>query len=253
MQTDLKVSVVTVSFNNGKTIAHTLRSVATQNYQYVEHILIDGSSTDGTLNVVANTPNRLIVLLSEKDQGIYDAMNKGLNQVSGDIVCFLHADDQYSSANVLSLVASKMREHSLDALIGDVAYFHSKDPTHLVRRYRSSRFTPERLAWGWMPAHPALFLHKRVIERVGKFRTDYRIAGDFEFIIRAFYHQTLRYEKIPEVLVHMQTGGASTRGWRSKVLLNKEVLRACRENGLNTHMLKILSKYPAKLLETLRL
>jgi glycosyltransferase involved in cell wall biosynthesis len=253
VQTDLKVSVITVSLNNERTIARTLRSVAMQSYKSVEHILIDGFSTDGTLNVVANTPNRVAVLLSEKDQGIYDAMNKGLAQVSGDIVCFLNADDQYSSANVLSLVASRIREHSLDALIGDVGYFLSKDPSHLVRRYRSSRFNPDRLAWGWMPAHPALFLHRRVIERVGKFRTDYRIAGDFEFIIRVFHRQAVRYEIIPEILVHMQSGGASTGGWRSKVLLNKEVLRACRENGLNTHMLKILSKYPAKLLEMLRL
>jgi hypothetical protein len=103
-----------------------------------------------------------------------------------------------------------------------------------------------------MPAHPALFLHKRVIRRVGRFRTDYRIAGDFEFIVRAFYGHVLRYEYVPEVLVHMQTGGASTGGWRSKVLLNQEVLRACRENGLQTNMLKILSKYPAKLLEIIR-
>jgi hypothetical protein len=142
-----------------------------------------------------------------------------------------------------------MQEHKLDALMGDVGFFHDRDHQRMVRRYRSDRFTPERLAWGWMPAHPALFLRKEVVQRVGGFRTDYRIAGDFEFIVRAFHGYTLRYQHVPEVLVRMQTGGVSTGGWRSKILLNQEVLRACRENGLPTNMLKILSKYPAKLVE----
>ena len=142
-----------------------------------------------------------------------------------------------------------MQAHQLDALLGDVAFFHSTDPTRLVRRYRSDRFMPERLAWGWMPAHPALFFKKSVVERVGQFKTDYRIAGDFDYIARAFYGHDLRYQHLPEVLVHMQTGGASTAGWRSKVLLNQEVLRSCRENGISTNHFKILSKYPMKLLE----
>jgi glycosyltransferase involved in cell wall biosynthesis len=191
-------------------------------------------------------------MVSEPDHGIYDAMNKGLAEAQGEIVCFLNADDHYATPQVLSRVATQMQARNLDALMGDVGFFHEGFPERVVRRYRSDRFSPERLAWGWMPAHPALFLHKRVIRRVGRFRTDYRIAGDFEFIVRAFYGHVLRYEYVPEVLVHMQTGGASTGGWRSKVLLNQEVLRACRENGLQTNMLKILSKYPAKLLEIIR-
>jgi glycosyltransferase involved in cell wall biosynthesis len=250
---ELKVSVITVSLNSAKTIERTLRSVATQNYHLIEHILIDGSSSDETVSIVKRTPSKVSVLVSEKDRGLYDAMNKGLARAGGDIICFLNADDQYARTDVISLVVSTMQEHTLDALIGDVGYFHAKDPNRLIRRYRSNQFTPERLAWGWMPAHPALFLTKSVIERVGEFRIDYRIAGDFEFIIRAFHLQRLRYKHIPDVLVHMQTGGISTRGWHSKVLLNQEVLRACRENGVQTNMLKILSKYPAKFLEMVRL
>ena len=142
-----------------------------------------------------------------------------------------------------------MQAHELDALLGDVAFFQPTDPTRMVRRYRSDRFTPGRLAWGWMPAHPALFLNKSVVQRVGRFKTEYRIAGDFDYIARAFYGGDLRYQHLPEVLVHMQTGGASTAGWRSKVLLNQEVLRSCRENGISTNLFKILSKYPMKLLE----
>ncbi len=249
----MKISVITVCYNSAKTLERTLRSVVEQDYQDVEHILIDGGSSDGSADILAAYRTGLAHLVSEPDHGIYDAMNKGLALARGEIICFLNADDYYVSPKVLSRVVRKMQAQNLDALMGDVGYFHERSPRCIVRRYRSDRFTPERLGWGWMPAHPALFLSKKVAQRVEKFKTDYRIAGDFEFIVRAFHGHDLRYEHIPEVLVLMQTGGASTGGWRSKMLLNREVLRACRENGLQTHMLKILSKYPAKLMEIMRL
>lgn len=249
----MKISVITVCYNSAKTLERTLRSVVEQDYQDFEHIVIDGGSSDGSADLLVTYRTGLAHLVSEPDHGIYDAMNKGLALACGEVICFLNADDHYASPKVLSQVARKMQVQKLDALMGDVGYFHERSPQRIVRRYRSDRFTPERLGWGWMPAHPALFLQKKVVQRVGKFKTDYRIAGDFEFIVRAFHGHALRYEHVPEVLVHMQTGGASTGGWRSKVLLNQEVLRACRENGLQTHMLKILSKYPAKLMEIMRL
>jgi len=230
-----------------------LQSVAIQDWDNVEPIVIDGGSSDGSAKILEAFRPQLTFLSSNPDHGIYDAMNKGLARVKGDIICFLNADDYYASPCVLSLVARKMQAQKLDALFADVAFFHKKNPERLIRRYRSNRFTPERLEWGWMPAHPALFLHKKVIERVGRFKTDYQIAGDFEYIVRAFHRQSLCYEYVPEILVFMQTGGVSTSGWRSKVLLNQEVLRACRENSLKTNLLKILSKYPAKLFERIHL
>lgn len=249
----MKISVITVCYNSARTLERTLQSVAEQDWSDVEHIVIDGGSSDGSAKILETFRSRLAHVVSEPDHGIYDAMNKGLACAQGEIVCFLNSDDYYVNPQVLSVVAAKMQAQDLDAFMGDVGFFHERFPQRLIRRYRSDRFTPERLAWGWIPAHPALFLRKRIIQRVGKFKIDYRIAGDFEFIVRAFHGHALRYEHVPEVLVHMQTGGASTGGWRSKLLLNREVLRACRENGLQTNMLKILSKYPAKLLETVRL
>lgn len=243
------ISVITVCFNSSLTIERTLQSVVTQDYPEVEHILIDGGSTDGTLDIIERFRTGLACVVSEPDNGIYDAMNKGLARATGDVVCFLNADDQYASHDVLSRVANQMSAEQLDALMGDVGYFHASNPSREVRRYRSDRFTPERLAWGWMPAHPALFLKRSVIDRVGQFNTTYKIAGDYEFVIRAFYGHALRYVHTPKVLVRMQTGGVSTNGWRAKVQLNKEVLRACHENGVKTNIFKILSKYPAKLLE----
>ena len=245
----MKISVITVCYNSARTLERSLQSVAQQDWSEVEHIVIDGVSTDGTIEILERFRSRLSYLVSEPDNGIYDAMNKGLAYTTGDIVCFLNADDQYASTNVLSKVASQIKDHNIDALIGDVSFFHQENLSRTVRRYRSDRFSPERLAWGWMPAHPALFLRKEVVRRVGLFRIDYRIAGDFEFIVRVFHGHEVRYHYTPDVLVHMQTGGASTGGLRAKIRLNQEVLRACRENGLNTNLLKILSKYPAKILE----
>ena len=250
---EMKISVITVCYNSARTLERTLQSVAEQDWQKVEHIVIDGGSTDGSKKILERCRSRLSHLVSERDNGIFDAMNKGLALATGDVVCFLNSDDRYASPNVLSQVASRMLDHNLDALMGDVGFFHERDSARIVRRYRSDRFHPDRLAWGWMPAHPALFLRKEVVKRVGGFKTDYRIAGDFEFILRVFHGHALRYRHFPEVLVNMQTGGVSTSGWRSKIKLNQEVLRACRENGLQTNMLKILSKYPLKLFELLHL
>ncbi len=245
----MKISVITVCYNSARTLERALQSVAKQDWRNVEHIVIDGGSSDGSVEILEAFRSRLAFLVSESDTGIYDAMNKGLAHASGEVICFLNADDQYATENVLTFVATKMQEHKADALMGDVGFFHENNPNRMVRRYRSSRFAPERLAWGWMPAHPALFIRNEVFRRVGGFNTSYRIAGDFEFVVRAFHGRNLNYIHLPEVLVHMQTGGASTGGLRSKIMLNREVLRACRENGLHTNVIKILSKYPFKLLE----
>jgi glycosyltransferase involved in cell wall biosynthesis len=252
MQADPLISVITVCYNSAATLLRALQCVADQDWPRVEHIVIDGASKDETAKIIEQFLPSLAHVLSEPDEGIYDAMNKGLDRATGDIVCFLNADDQYASNSVLSRVATLMHELQLDALMGDVGFFHEADPQRMVRRYRSNHFTPGRLAWGWMPAHPALFLSRAVVQRVGRFRTDYRIAGDYEFIVRAFHGQEVRYRHLPQVLVNMQTGGVSTGGFGAKLRLNREVLRACRENGLQTNIVKILSRYPSKILEFLR-
>lgn len=247
----MKISVITAVFNAAGTIEETLLSVAQQTHPDVEHIVVDGASSDATVEIIARHRDKLTRFVSEPDRGIYDAMNKGLALASGQVVGFLNADDLYASKDVLSRVVGIMERESLDALFGDVEFFRPKDPTRTVRRYRSARFSPDQIALGWMPAHPALFLRRRVYESYGLFRTDYRIAGDFEYCARIFHSNSLVYRSLPETLVRMRTGGISTSGWRNTLLLNREVLRACRENGIDTNILKIFSKYPAKLLEFL--
>jgi glycosyltransferase involved in cell wall biosynthesis len=247
----MKISVVTVVFNNRDTVESAIRSVLGQRHPDVEYIVVDGLSTDGTMDIVSHYRNSLAQCVSEKDKGIYDAMNKGIGLATGDVIGFLNSDDAYVDPGVLGRVAHAMQSGGLDALFGDVEFFRPENPSKAVRRYRSGNFHHGKIAWGWMPAHPALFVRRQVFERFGEFRTDFRIAGDFEFIARAFHGGRLSYAHLPEVLVRMRTGGVSTGGWRNTLLLNQEVLRACRENGIPTNIFRILSKYPAKLLEFL--
>lgn len=247
----MKVSVITACYNSARTIADTIRSVSSQSYRDIEHILVDGGSTDQTLDIIDSQRRLISKLIPGPDHGIYDALNKGLAESSGDIIAFLHADDIYANNDVIASVVEESLAHSLDALYGDVAFVRGDDVNRIVRVYSSGRFRPSRIAWGWMPAHPALFLSRRVFEKFGRFKTDYTIAGDFEFVARTFSTPNFKYRYLPKILVKMRMGGISTKGWRSTVTLNKEVLRACRENGISSSYLKILSKYPAKALEFL--
>ncbi len=245
----MKCSVVTVCYNAESTVANALDSVVAQVGADIEHIVVDGASTDGTQAVVLRYRGHVARFISEPDNGIYDAMSKGVAMAGGDIIGFLNADDIYAHEGVLARVVAAFKAKELDALYADAEFVSPEDIRQVVRRYSSARFSPDRIAWGWMPAHPTLFVRRSLFERCGAFNPDYRIAGDFEWIARVFSRPNIRYRYLPEVLVRMRTGGVSTGGWRNTLLLNREVLRACRENGIQTNLLMILSKYPAKLLE----
>jgi glycosyltransferase involved in cell wall biosynthesis len=248
----MRVSIITACYNRAATVGQAIESVASQTYGDIEHIVVDGGSTDGTLEVIARHRESVDRLIPGPDQGVYDALNKGVAAATGELVGFLHSDDFYASRDVVSMVVAQIESQRLDAIYGDVAYVRPDDLERVVRVYSSRRFRPDRIAWGWMPAHPALFVSRSLFGRCGPFKTDYRIAGDYEFVARIFSRGDLRYAYVPKVLVKMRTGGLSTRGWRSTLTLNREILRACRENGIRTNYLKILSKYPAKLLEFVR-
>lgn len=248
----MKFSIITVSFNSAATISKTLQSVAAQIYPDIEHIVIDGGSSDATLELVERFGERVSVIVSEPDEGIYDAMNKGLARASGDIVAFLNSDDHYAHPDVLARVAEVFAgTPSLDAVFGDIVYFRGSVPQKVVRRYRSSRFKPGRIAWGWVPAHPASFIRRTVYDRFGSFKTDFRIAGDFEFYARAFGRGALTYAYVPEVMAHMLIGGASTAGIASRVRGSREMMRACRDNGISTNWLKLSIRYLFKFMEYL--
>jgi glycosyltransferase involved in cell wall biosynthesis len=240
-----KFTIITAAWNSAGTIRRTLDSVAAQSWPNVEHLIIDGASPDGTAAIARAYPH-VAHVLSEPDRGVYDAMNKGLRLASGDIIAFLNADDHYAHADVLARVAELLKPED-DAVFADVSFFKPEQPTIPVRRYSSRFFRPDQIGFGWMPAHPSLFARRRVYDTVGHFKTDYRVAADFEWIARAFGVNGVQYRYVPEVWVHMQPGGISTR-WQNLLVLNREVKRACEENGIYTNWLRLVLKYRRKVL-----
>jgi glycosyltransferase involved in cell wall biosynthesis len=243
------VSVVTVCRNNAGVIADCLQSVAAQRYPDIEHIVVDGASTDGTQGIVEAQLGTRGRLISEPDHGIYDAMNKGWRLATGDYVAFLNADDRYATQDVVGRMMEVAAQTDVDVVFGDVRFFRPEQKTRYVRRYRSGLFRPALLRWGLMPAHPAMFVRRSLIEKLGGFRQDMKIAADFDLCVRAFHSEQCTWQHVPLVVVEMATGGASTRDVAAKLTINREAVRACRDNGVYSNRLMIMGKYPFKLLE----
>ena len=192
------------------------------------------------------------IIISEPDAGIYDAINKGIKRSTGEIVGLLHSDDYFANDRVLSHVGQAFEDPELDIVFADASFFDASNPEKPVRRYDSSRFHPDNICDGWMPAHTTMYVRREVFETFGHYRTNYAIAADFEFVARVFSSGKIKWRYVPEVWMMMQTGGLSTSGLKSKITLNREVLRACRENGINTSYLRLIHKYRTKILEYLR-
>lgn len=226
-----------------------MNSIAGQDYANIEHIIIDGNSTDGTVELLKTSKFNISRLVSEPDEGIYDAMNKGLGLSRGDIVGFLNSDDVYADPSILSTVAKIFESDKVDAVFGDLQYFRGHDIHTIVRTYRSNKFTLASLSKGLMPAHPTLFLRRGVYDKFGFFNPTYKLAGDFEFVARIFKNGQLRFLYLPLVMVRMQIGGASTAGFNASLKILRENLRACRENSISTNYFRLISRYPKKILE----
>jgi glycosyltransferase involved in cell wall biosynthesis len=245
----LKISVVTAVRNGASAIRPTLDSVAAQSYRDVEHVVVDGASTDGTADVVRAHGGRVAQLVSERDAGVYDAFNKGWRLATGDVVGYLNAADVYTSADVLGRIAEAFSP-DVDAVFGDVLIVDGETASRPLRVYRSNRFRPDRLAYGLMPAHPTLFLRRGLYERLGGYDASYRIAGDYELCVRLFVGQRIRYRYIVgPPMVRMPRGGLSNSGWRSTWTITREMQRACAANGVPTNLLKLCSRLPRKMLE----
>lgn len=241
------ISIVTPVYNAASTIAGCLQSVASQSYS-CEHIVIDGKSSDDTVGIVKTFPH-VARLISERDAGIYDAMNKGVALATSDVVGILNADDFYTDDQVLAKVADAFAAQPVDAVFADLVYVRPERLDKIVRYYSGANFTLKEFAYGSMPPHPTFFVKKACYLNYGYFKTDYRIAADFELLARFMVGHRISYRYLPGVIIKMRTGGVSTRDLNSNVILNREVLRACRENGISTNMLKIYSKYFRKCMQ----
>lgn len=247
----MKISVIMAAYNSQATIGAAIASFVEQDYPDKELIVVDGASSDSTCDVVRGFENPNISMISEPDKGIYDGINKGIAMATGDVIGLLHSNDVFSGPGILSDVQDTLANSGSDVAFADVEFFNPDTPQRTVRHYRSAHFHRGRLQYGIMPAHPTMFLRREVFERFGPYRTDMRIAGDFEFVVRIFKDGETSFTYVPETWTRMATGGASTDGIRSKILLNQEILQACRIHGIRSNWLKLLSKYPRKLMEYL--
>lgn len=249
----MKISIVTVCFNSEKTIRGTIESVLNQDYPNIEYIIVDGASTDRTLEIIQEYRGSLSKVISEPDAGIYDAMNKGVQAATGEIVCILNSDDIYEDSRALSDVAACFEENkSAELVFGDVVFVKPDDVSQVVRHYGSGHFRPWKLRFGWMPPHPATFVRRSAYQRTGLYDLAYKISSDYEMFVRWLLVERLEYARLDQVLVRMRAGGVSTSGVKSSILLNREIVKACRANGLYTNIIFVLSKFPFKLLELTR-
>ena len=246
----VKISIITVCYNSAATVRGTIESVLSQSYSNVEHVIVDGGSTDRTLKILAEYQGRIARVISEPDQGLYDAMNKGIRAATGEVIGILNSDDFFEAPDVLANVADEFAASpDTDIVFGDVVFVRPGDLDAVVRHYSSRRFRRWKLRFGWMPPHPATFVRSGVYDRCGGYCLDYKIAADYEMFVRWLLRYRLNFRRLDRVIVRMRTGGASTAGLRSSLVLNAEIVRACRENGVYTNLAFVLSKLPFKLLE----
>jgi glycosyltransferase involved in cell wall biosynthesis len=244
----MKISIITAVFNAVDTIEETILSVANQSHSDVEHIIVDGASTDGTLGVVDKYRTRIARLVTEPDRGVYDGMNKGLRLTSGDVVGFLNADDVYAHTEVLKHVANVMSDPHVDACYADLVYVDKEDPQRIVRYWKSRPYEEGLFLKGWMPAHPTFFVRRAVYERLGGFDLSFPRQSDFELTMRFLDVNKIKAVYVPEIFVRMRTGGISNSSWRGVLKGNLEAYRACKKHIPGTTPLfilrKILSRIP---------
>lgn len=243
----MKISVITAVYNARETIADAMDSMLAQTHPDVELVVIDGASTDGTLEILEGYRDRLTVLVSEPDKGIYDALNKGIARATGDVVGFLHADDLFAGNDVLAKVAGAFDDPTVDAVYGDLVYVSKAEPDRVIRYWKSGAYEQGKLKGGWMPPHPTYYARRHIYERLGGFDTSFRIAADYDCMLRHLYGGGIACHYIPEVLVKMRVGGASNRSISNILRKSAEDYRAIRRNhvgGVGALLWKNFSKLP---------
>jgi glycosyltransferase involved in cell wall biosynthesis len=243
----LRISLITAVRNRAHTVGATMESVRAQRGADIEHVVVDGASTDGTLAVLERYRDSVASFVSEPDRGAYDALNKGIARATGDIVGFLHSDDEFASPDALAQVEAAFADPSVACVYGDLVYVRKNDPAQVVRYWNAGKYRRERLALGWMPPHPTFYVRREIYERFGAFDTRFRIAADYECMLRLLWRHQLKAAYVPSVLVRMRTGGMSNGSLFSLFRKSCEDFAALRENELSAAravLMKKMSKLP---------
>ena len=248
----MKISIITIAYNSAETIEDTIQSVISQDYTDVEYIIIDGASKDATMDVVDRYRDQIAVVVSEPDQGIYDAMNKGVARATGEIVGILNSDDFYADNTVLSNVVARFNESGAEAVYADLVYVERDNPDKVVRYWKSKPYKPGMFRKGWMPAHPTFFLKNECYRTHGTYSTELRSAADYELMLRMLEKHKISAVHLPRVLTKMRVGGQSNVSLKNRIRANKEDRRAWKMNGLTPAWYTLTVKPLSKLSQFIR-
>lgn len=238
----MKVSLITVSYNSEDTLEDTIKSVISQDYPEIEYLIIDGKSSDGTLAIIEKYKHRIAKVVSESDQGMYDALNKGIEMASGELIGILNSDDFYIDKSVVSDIVLKIREKKADACYADLVYVDRLDLKNVKRYWKASRYRMNHFKWGWMPPHPTFFVKKECYNKYGKFNLNLISAADYELMLRLIHKHQISLAYLPRVIVKMREGGLSNTNILSRLRGNREDQKAWRINGLQPNFLTFFLK-----------
>lgn len=243
----MKISVVTITYNSALTLRDTIESVLTQRYKNIEYLIVDGGSTDETLDIIKSFSDDRIKWISEPDKGIYDAMSKGKRMTTGEVVGILNSDDFYPDNLVLERVAAAFSDEKIDAVYGDLKYVDYLDTSKITRNWVSGEYNRENFLRGWMPPHPTFFLRKAAFEKYGYYNPDFKSAGDYELMLRMLFKNKLKAHYIPQVQVTMRAGGVSNSSIKNRIRANREDKLAWQLNGIKPKWYTLIMKPLSKL------
>lgn len=248
----MKISIITISFNSALTIEDTITSVLSQDHPTIEYIIIDGASKDNTLEIINKYKDKISKIISEPDKGIYDAMNKGILNCTGDLIGILNSDDVYASTNVLSHVVKKITEENTESLYGDLIYVHRDKMEKIHRYWKAGKYKRENFLKGWMPPHPAFFVKRNIYGKFGLFKTDFKSSADYELMLRFLYKEKISACYLSEVITKMRIGGVSNVTLKNRINANKEDRRAWKMNGLKPGLLTFIRKPLSKVFQFIK-
>ena len=238
----MKISIITVCYNSSKTIYDTIDSINKQTYLNIEHIFVDGLSSDDTINIINSTAKRNPVVISESDDGLYDAMNKGILLATGDIIGILNSDDIYANKNIISNIIQQIELFKADSAYGDLIYTKADDLNHIIRYWKSSDFNKKKFLLGWMPPHPTFFVKREIYIKHGLFNLKLKSAADYEIMLRFLYKKNISTIYLNEILVKMRVGGKSNNSLISRLEGNREDRLAWKLNGLRSSLITFIFK-----------
>ena len=228
----MKVSVITVTYNSEKYLEDCILSVLKQRYQNIEHIIIDGKSTDNTLNIIHRYQNRIAKFISETDRGMYDAINKGMQMATGDIIGILNSDDMLDTDDVIDAIVSAFEQNDVDTVYGDLEYVAANDTSKIIRIWKGRTFKRGRFRYGWMPAHPTFYIKRSLVEKYGYYENHYYSAADYEFMARYLYKNKVSSYYLPKLIVKMRMGGQSNRNLHQRLRANRRDYLAMKKNDI---------------------